>query len=101
MGREGENLPLARASRLAWSVRSAGSRAWRITRAVDCRSGTKRAAPLVFPAPIVATVGDSEYPVRIFTRQFARKCARQEGAVRASRSKGQLDDTRLANSAQP
>jgi hypothetical protein len=50
MGREGENLPLARASRpsVADALQGVGCRAWRITRAVDCRSGTKGQPP-VFP----------------------------------------------------
>jgi hypothetical protein len=52
MGRESENLPLARASRLSVAValQGGGRHAWRITRAVDCRSGTKGQPPLVFPA---------------------------------------------------
>jgi len=52
MGREGENLPLARASRpsVADALQDVGCHAWRITRAVDCRSGTKGQPPLVFPA---------------------------------------------------
>jgi len=51
MGREGENLPLARASRpsVADALQGVGRHAWRITRAVDCRSGTKGQSPLVFP----------------------------------------------------
>ena len=51
MGREGENLPLARASRpsVAGALQGVGRHTWRITRAVDCRSGTKGQAPLVFP----------------------------------------------------
>ena len=51
MGREGENLPLARASRpsVADALQGVGCQAWRITRAVDCRSGTKGQPPLAFP----------------------------------------------------
>jgi hypothetical protein len=51
MGREGENLPLARASRpsVVDAPKGVGCHAWRITRAVDCRSGTKGQPPLVFP----------------------------------------------------
>ena len=51
MGRESENLPLARASRpsVADTLLGVGCHAWRITRTVDCRSGTKGQPPLVFP----------------------------------------------------
>ena len=51
MGREGENRPLARASRpsVADALQGVECHAWRITRAVDCRSGTKGQPPLVFP----------------------------------------------------
>ena len=51
MGREGENLPLARASGLSAidAFQGVGCRAWRITRATRLSFGNERAAPLVFP----------------------------------------------------
>ncbi|AOF95431.1 hypothetical protein BSY17_4119 (plasmid) [Sphingobium sp. RAC03] len=50
MGREGENLPLARASRLARPTPAGvGRRAWRITRAVRLSFGNERAAPWCSP----------------------------------------------------
>ena len=50
MGREGENLPLARASRLARPTPAGVEcRAWRITRAVRLSFGNERAAPWCSP----------------------------------------------------
>jgi hypothetical protein len=96
MGREGENLPLARASRPS----AAGAE-----RRVPCLAdysggrlsfGNERAAPLAFPcAPIVAAIGRHRNTVRISARHFrAQARPRYEGALRASRAAKTSSTTR-------
>lgn len=87
MGREGENLPLARAIRLA---RPALRR--RVLRLADYTGGrlsfgNERAAPLVFPWHRSRTASGGGCAVRISARHCrARAPSRQEGALRASRA---------------
>lgn len=96
MGREGENLPLARASRLARPVPRR-----RVLRLADYTGGrlsfgNERAAPLAFPcAPIVAAIGRHRNTVRISARHFrAQARPRYEGALRASRAAKTSSTTR-------
>jgi hypothetical protein len=71
---------------LVRSALCAGCRAWRITRAVDCRSGTKGRRPWCSLAPIARCAGGEDGAVRISARHSCAQARRHDGAVRASRA---------------
>ena len=99
MGREGENLPLARASRpsVADALQGVECHAWRITRAVDCRSGTKGQRPWCSPSAGRAHRDRRELRGADLRTALSRASAPPSGGRVACVAGGdhQIDDTRL------